>query len=243
MSDGTRFCTSCGSVVAAAAAVQAAPAAPSMFEQSVQLRKESLSELGRMIEYFGRKQDLYFEYDVSNVKLNKLMRGTSVAPLVWGIILCVFMTLPVIALIDTIFKGRANSGTLTGLFVFGILFLLGIGLIIMYICKKAGRGKEVRRLLGRVAQIADELTQYYIAFGYSAVGAEYTNPEILMKIADVLRSGRADSPKEAINIMLVDSRRNMMQLQATLSGQAARQAQGGAPSAAVFCAASFFFRR
>ena len=213
-----------------------------MYEQSVQMRKESLNELSRMIEYFGRKQPQYHEYDQCNARLNKLMRGTSVAPLVWGIIICVFNMLPLVLFASDIFTGRNGSNALGGMIFFGLFFLLGIGLIVIYICKKAGRGKEKGRLLARVGQLAQELTQYYIAFGYCPLGAEYSNPEILMRVADVLRSGRADSPKEAINIMLVDSRRSMMQLQAALSGQAARQVSAGAASSAVFCASSFFGR-
>ncbi len=252
LGEGAKFCTSCGSVVATAGApatavavapvLNAQPVQPSMYEQSVEMRKESLNELSRMIDYFGRKQQQYIEYDQCNARLNKIMRGTSAAPLVWGIIISSFTLLPLLLLASELVAGRTRSGNLVGFITFGFVFLIGIGLIVLYICKKAGRGKEKTRLLARVGQLATELTSYFMAFGYSPLGAEYTNPEILTRIADVLRSGRADSPKEAVNIMLVDSRRSMMQLQAALSGQAARQVSAGAASSAVFCAASFFRR-
>ena len=252
LGEGAKFCTSCGSVVtpsavpAQAAAVapvlNSQPAQPSMYEQSVQMRKESLNELSRMIDYFGRKHPQYHEYDNCNARLNKLMRGTSVAPLVWGIIICVFNSIFLLILLSEFFSRKGRSSSYGGIIFFGLFFLVGVGLIVLYICKSAGRGKEKTRLLARIGQLAQELTQYYIAFGYCPLGAEYTNPEILTRVADVLRSGRADSPKEAINIMLVDSRRSMIQLQAALSGQAARQVSAGAASSAVFCAANFFGR-
>ena len=71
---------------------------------------------------------------------------------------------------------------------------------------------------------------------------EYTNPRITQVIYNVIRQGRADTPKEAINVMLQDAHRSEMELIAAQTAAAAHSASRSSGVAAAFCAASFFLR-
>lgn len=52
------------------------------------------------------------------------------------------------------------------------------------------------------------------------LGYEYTNPYILQSIRKVLCSGRADSIKEALNVLINDAGMDEMQLQLDLAARA-----------------------
>lgn len=80
-----------------------------------------------------------------------------------------------------------------------------------------------------------------ISNSHCLIGAEYTNPKVITQLANIFRAGRADTIKEAINVLLDDAHKSNVELQAQLSAQAARQAANGAKTAAVFSAARFFF--
>ena len=71
---------------------------------------------------------------------------------------------------------------------------------------------------------------------------EFSNPRIIKLIYNVIRQGRADTPKEAINVMLQDTHRTEMKLIAAQTAAAASFASINSGVAAAFCAASFFLR-
>ena len=89
-------------------------------------------------------------------------------------------------------------------------------------------------------KFCEELYQYYLNYGYCLVSAEYTNPSNLLAILHTIESGRADTIKEAINILVEDAHRNNMEALATQTAVASAAAARGATAAAVFSAANFF---
>ena len=109
--------------------------------------------------------------------------------------------------------------------------------------------KQVVYCRTRINELAQELTQHFRAYGYCPVGPEYTNPSILQQIMSVIQSGRAETPKEAINVLLDDAHKSSMEFAAMLTARnaqaAAEYAQGaaaGATASAVFSAANFFLK-
>ena len=74
------------------------------------------------------------------------------------------------------------------------------------------------------------------------VGGEYTNPKIISAIADIVRQGRAETPKEAINIMIDTAHKNRMEMFARQTVANTAAAARGARASAVFCAANFFLK-
>ena len=94
----------------------------------------------------------------------------------------------------------------------------------------------------RLVELADELHTHFVNFGYCPIGEEFTNPAILSKISENLRTGRANNITDAINIMFDDAHKSQMEWAAMETAHSARQAAAGARTAAVFAAANFFLR-
>lgn len=99
-------------------------------------------------------------------------------------------------------------------FVSGVLKMFGISL------NSIKANKEIRKNTSRLCEIEGELEEHYRAYGTCIVGYEYTNPYILQSIRKVLCSGRADSIKEALNVLINDARMDEMQLQLDLAARA-----------------------
>ena len=56
----------------------------------------------------------------------------------------------------------------------------------------------------------DELWKYYISYGPCVLGFEYTFPEMLQEIKNIVLSGRVNNTKEAINILLSDRQKQRL---------------------------------
>lgn len=248
LATGEKFCGSCGSaVVGSVPAASAVPVAPqvmsqqSLFEQQQKARQDSINELAKMISYFGQKADLYREYEITHNKLVVLEKGASKAPLVWGIILIIFFGLMDTGVIWGLLTNDASVlvSLITGGSI-GFFVLLGIILIVIYAIKKSKNNSNLAATRTRVTDIAYELTNYYTSYGYCSLGIEYSNPSILVKVADVIRSGRATNPQEAINALLTDNRKSPLQLQKRLGVLSSKQEVRDGRPAAAFTPSNFF---
>ena len=90
LSDGAEFCSKCGNKVNNAI-VNNNQSAPS-YSESVPERVKTAQELSKMYEYFGKKQNLYDEYDYLTNEINRTrkMKGGVIVCLVLGIIFMLF---------------------------------------------------------------------------------------------------------------------------------------------------------
>ena len=199
-----------------------------------QMRMSNMQEMSRMYDYFSQKAAEYSEYDAINATLDEYDKRRP-GLLVWGIILFsigFFMTVGF----------AANKGP-AGAIVFSVLMMLGAtGMILAFVFGTASRKKNKETALIRLVQLTDELHTHFVNFGYCPVGEEFTNPAVLSKIGDNIRSGRANNIRDAINIMFEDAHRTQMEYAAIETMHSARQAAAGATTAAVFAAANFFLR-
>ena len=155
--------------------------------------------------------------------------------LVWGIILLV---------IGLIMLGAFAESRDTADYIFiPIIWCLGsIGMILAFIFSTSSRKKNKVAAVNRLVELADELHTHYVNFGYCAVGEEFTNPAILSKIGENIRSGRANNITDSINIMFDDAHKSQMEWAALETARSARQAAAGATAGAVFAAANFFLK-
>lgn len=242
LAEGEKFCGSCGSavvasVVPAAPVVQPAPqvvSQQSLFEQQQKARQDSINELAKMISYFGQKADRFREYEITQNKVAVLERGTGKAPLVWGILLIIFFGIMDVFTVAAIISadGPLSVALIIG-GIIGIFILLGILLIVIFIVKNSSTKKKYAAEKTKLTDIAYELTNYYVSYGYCPLGIEYSNPDILIKVTDIIRAGRAINPQDAVNTLLADNRKSAMQLQKKLAVFAARQdVRDGKPAAA-----------
>ena len=248
---GEKFCMQCGKAIDENRKI--VPQKPSkvsnVYESGMRSRVEAANEVARMIDYFSPLQAKYDEYDYCSEKIDKCTCPLRVAPVVWGVILTFMGGYVVGTLLYDKFFGTgqmfdqmmSSAEYIPLIIICCILLAVGLFLIIFRIAKVIFRKQSYKKYASRQIELATELREHYRNYGKMCiVGEEYTNPRILELIGNVLRQGRADTVKEAINILIEDAHRSLMELKADLQLQADRQAAAGASAAAVFSAARFF---
>lgn len=246
---GERFCMGCGKRVDESREMSLkSEGVDNTLIQQGKTRIDAINEINRMIDYFSQKQNQYDEYDRCSQTIAVKKNGPSSALLVWGIVLIILGILLITGWIPTIIRQNPSfiyliQNRQKDIFVSIILLLVlfaGIVMVVIYKMIDKRMHKEMYIAVSRMNTLALELTDHYNDYGFCFVGPEYTNPEILKLIANVLKAGRADTIKEAINVLLDDAHKTAMEFQSQLTAQAARQAANGAKVAAVFSAARFF---
>lgn len=238
LADGSRFCANCGNSLNPA---QPAPAADYYMMNTMQqyqaqksvARQSELNTLDNLISYFGRKEAEYDQYEVASEAVNHYARGAKKGLIVWGAILAFF---------GLIFQLARNDADAAALGTVGLLvFLLpGLAMIFGGIMMQVSNKKKFREALNVWEQLSDELNRHYLAYSNCPIGPEYSNPHILRVLRNTLQSGRADTIKECLNLMVADANQRaledyMFQIQRN-TAQAAR----ASTATAVFMAASFF---
>ena len=216
--DGARFCNFCGAPVSAQMMNVGQP--------RHQQRNAEIAELERMIRYFSQKSALYEEYDRLTPLVDRTLKGCKHVLLVLGIIAaCVgLLTVPMVILKIMEDKNYVSI-------ILPMMYLLpGIGMIVGYVFYANAFKKRAAKTFQRYDEVTAELFDYYQQYGTCLVGPEYTNPSNLITIMNTIKSGRADTTKDAINLLLEDTYRNNMQ---RIAAQAARSAAAAVPIPAM----------
>ena len=191
-------------------------------------RAGALQEVERLYNYFSQKKAQYYEYDNLGDTLPNLERVKRRAMLVIG---CILSTIGLYVVSQT----ESAFGV--------VVMLIGLALIGGFIAFEVKRKKQVQSVKERLENVENELTQHYQACANCQIGPEYTHPAVLERIHGLIQSGRADTIKEAINLMLSDLRmEEMAELQRVTAANAASAARS-AKAGAAFSAASFFLKK
>lgn len=263
MSDDAKFCTKCGAL---ASGNQNYVTVQPGYNGAVQngysgdfdrgsVRRTEINEVRKMLSYFSQKTEQYNEYDYVCREFYRLKGGRRIAAVAWGYILAIGGSILAVYLIGgaviELIKGKPESAGTS--FILGILaafFLALPGVLLILLDKKKIR-KEYNEQLAYYTDkyfgLSNELYNHYLNYKNCPIGPEYTNPANIQVILDTIISGRADTTKEALNVLVEDAHRNRMEDLAAQTAQfaqeAARQA-GRAASAsqigAVFSAANYF---
>ena len=218
-----------------------------------QERQKSLEECARLNAHFGPKLPLFLEYEKSIETIIKYSR-TSIAPLIWGIIVNVLSTgvLFSVILAGVRIKKRIRDleDILSGvdedvwptLLVLGAIFLLSYALIAIFIIKKVTRKKRILQIREEANRLSLELKQLYRDYGFCPLGPELTDPRIISSLASIIQSGRAVEFRQAIDLFYRDMRVNYNRIQ-NLRSETLRAA-GPDPSGEppFFSVAKLFFR-
>ena len=241
VAEGGSFCAVCGKNVATTAPAQPMPSvAEIQAQQQLQaqqyqmqknaIRQSEINTLAQAIQYFSQKRSQFEEYDLVCDLVNDFAKGAKSGLLVWG---CIIATFGLIATGSVV-----GTGDMFPVMLFTLL--PGIGMIVGGILMKINSRKKYEYFQAEYARLSDELYTYYLYYPNCPVGPEYVNPDILELIMEVLQSGRADTIKESINLLLADINQAEMNeyFEAIEQNAAAINAQTRA--AAIFAAASFF---
>lgn len=223
LSDQDKFCKKCGAPVSVQANVQqtASPSAP------VKSSSGELAELDRMISYFGQIQSQFDEYDQSianirfisdpknKVKVKKgipglpfIIAGAVLAPEFLAFLaMCLFAYAWVSA--DT--PGhQLDNGAAALMFSIAIIgTLISIAAIVFGIIMNVKRKKRyaegrkamIRQNCDRACMLSNVLTASYNNFGPCQVSSLYSNPRILLKLREIIASGKAVTVNDAVDIL------------------------------------------
>lgn len=252
IADGAKFCPSCGSSVTPAqnnyfSAPQPVSPVPQptpsvgyreTYEaQKNAIRQSEMNALHRALQHFSLKMDEYDTYDYVCDQVNRYARGAKSGLLVWGAIIFTFSLLVMLAASGILSAAEAPAE----LYVLAFIFLIpGAAMLAGGILMKVNNRRKYNYFLQEYDRLSAELYDHYRSYANCPVGPEYSNPHILASIMQVLQSGRADTVKDSINLMIADSNYRAMNqyLDQIQRSTAAINAQTRA--AAIFMAARFF---
>lgn len=236
LNEGAHFCANCGNRLTPAPAAPAMDVMNSMHQYQMQknaTRQSELRVLDQLISYFSQKEDQYNAYDVMCEAVNYYSRGAKKALIVWGAILSFFGCIFLLSAADP----DASNLVPVGIFAF---LLPGLFMIFGGIMMQVNNKKNYQRALDAWQQLSDELSNHYMAYPNCPVGPEYSNPQILQVLRNTLQSGRADTIKECLNLMVADANQRAMENYLAQIQHNAEQSARANTASAIFLAASFF---
>lgn len=236
LKEGQRFCPACGSPVEGdvnPVAVNSQINTVNPKNDRMDLRNSELKIMDELIRFFSVKQPVYDEYDRVSNMIYRLRRSSSKAALIWSIILlgvgffCTFMGL-------TFLIEDSFDDVYLPWLAYGILFLgIGGALMGVFVSLKKKRRNRMVEYTEKYYELSDELYQYYCGYENCPIGPEYTNPSNLAVVQRTIVSGRADTIKEALNLLVEDAYRDKMENLASQTAQYAQQAAQYAQQTAV----------
>ena len=160
-------------------------------------REKNLNECNRMINHFSPKVDLYQDYEKCKTDIVRYSRS-SVAPLVWGIIVCVIGLGLVFSAITANYKDVIIGYSIAA----GVTLLIGAGLILLFALKKRYNKKKIEELYTQLGELSNQLNLLYNGFSNCILPPEFTDPRILFKLQSLIISGRCVTIGNAINALL-----------------------------------------
>lgn len=160
-------------------------------------REKNLNECARMINHFSPKVDLYQDYEKCKTDIVRYSRS-SVAPLVWGIILSVIALSLVFSAITSNYKDNIVGYSIAA----GVFLLFGAGLIVLFVLKKKFNKKKIEELYTQLGELSNQLNILYNGFSNCILPPEFTDPRILFKLQSLIISGRCVTIGNAINSLL-----------------------------------------
>ena len=180
------FCTFCGTKI-----LFTKDAPQNAMEAFTNNRDAALQEIDRLAEHFAPVTDLYNRIDRISRHMDVLEGKTYKGFVVWGVIAIVF---GVIAL--------GNRAWLVGT----VLALVGALLIVVRFLLKNKCDREYREAMQQKYRLCREVRDLHEAYPHCPLGIEFCRPEIIRSLYEYIRQGRAETIKEAVNLMAADAR-------------------------------------
>ena len=243
LTDDAMFCSSCG-VNLKASPVASPPIVPHSDPALLQYysmqkeaqRNSELQVLDRLINHFSQKIAQFNRYDELCEQLIQFEKGSPVAMVGWGCVLAIFGAVSVIMF----YIMAANSNNSEYMAMAGLasaLLVGGILMIVFGIRKRKIYYRDLDFCRSELNRISEELYSHYLAYPNCPLGAEYVNPYVLQTLRSTLMSGRADTIKESLNLMIGDTRRDALE---KYLRQIERNTAQSRNIGAIFLASRFF---
>lgn len=178
-------------------------------------RTMALAELDNVIRHFGEVKEDYNRFVADCAELDSRKKRATLswlfaAPLIWIGGLLLTGVLPIV-----------QSEIL---FLFYLLALLLLP-IVLPIRAKIKNAKAIKRLNRQADELMKKVLDHYYSYeGEMPVGFEYYNGEMLTSLRNMLTSGRATNIPQAINLLLDDQHKQILELRALITQNAAESA-------------------
>ena len=204
VADDVRFCAHCGHALPVCQGTLPPQPVADAYAQQYQshknlLRQNETAILNRLIDYFSPKQGAYDAFENACRRVNHYARGARNALLIWGCIVSGMSLILLLGSILTYYDVRSDDAPL----IMGIVgLILGAPMVTGGILMKVVNRRNFNKALQDYYRLSVELYSHFYACTDCPVGAEYTNPKILASILARVQSGRADTIKEAINLLV-----------------------------------------
>lgn len=188
-------------------------------------RAMALELLDGVIMHYSDVEEDYklFVKDSEEIDRRKKMRTLSyllAAPVIWIVGLIVLLVTPL------------NNITILGLIY---LFLLLVLPIVLPIYAKIKNVKALKRLDKETDELVEKMLSHYHSYeGEMPIGFEFYNTDCLYGMRNMLTSGRATNIPQAINLLLDDRHKQIMELRALLTQNAAEAAAAFSMQAAAY---------
>ena len=204
--DNSDFCSYCGTQINSNTSLITTKnnSFPTDTTSISQLRKEELQKADDMLLHFSSMQAVYSAYDMAAENIIKCQRYSKAA-LIWAIITSPFTILISIA---TLISSQVFNST-EATFAFLLANAFSGFLFTFYFRRTAKIKSRLQASVEEFCEYSSLLMKHFRAYEDCPVGPQYTNPENLRTIKNTIISGRADTVKEALNILVAHSYRNI----------------------------------
>lgn len=217
------FCKQCGTDMGEAKFCPSCGAAAdgAVVAAAADPRQRSLADMEQMTQYFGAKKEQYDEFDLVSAEVeDRASRGY----FGWIVTTVIFVIIGILS---------------KALF----FYIAAPVFIVAFVLLRKKNKEKLAVATARRDELAKELEQYYNDYGYCPIGMEYTKPEILGTLYDIIRKGRASNPGDAINLYLADLAEQEKLRLAQETAEAAKEAAKQAKKNARYSAASFWLKK
>jgi len=246
--EGMKFCPNCGTaapeaakVIRPANAFHALPASGEVnyvqqtVSRSSMERQVALREVKEAYDYFNQMRPEYERVDYLDSEKARLGNRSN-ARLKWGIPLGIIGFF--IASWTVMLGGYTGA---TAFKIWACIMAIPVILIVWHIVMNIIWNRQQVKTDAEYAVLVDDLYNYYTKYVGSPIGYDYSHPDVVFHIGQMIDSGRASTIPQAINCMLHDAEREADELHMMMIERQARATARGATAAAIFAAASWFF--
>lgn len=160
-------------------------------------KEELLNELNESFNYFSKVKSSYETYIGNYAKLASLKQPSLFLWMITGVASG--------GLLFILFSLLTNIEEFLLLIVFICFMTFSIMLL-----RWLSHLKKIRVLKKGMSESEKIIKSHYSGKENCILAIEYTNPEVILTLENLLRSGRADTLKEAINTMIDDYRHNQI---------------------------------
>lgn len=199
------------------------------------VRTSEINSLANTIAHFEKITDKFAAYDEASAAMKHYGRGPKNTRFVFAGILLGIMVFFIAMMVatDTVF--------IQTVFVMIMFFGTPAAILIVWgvLVKKRAKAKH-KQWEDEYIRLSNEIYAHYNAYPNCPVGMEYINPRILHNIMQILRSGRADTIKESLNVAVADAGAAQVQQYLKDMKKIVEETRAEATIAAVFAAGSFF---